>query len=282
MVLNAINLDIMDRLARKQADRQLSRYLCDTLAPLLPRLPSTAQCLPAFVEKAGKEATAAGYSDGRQYSTHVTLSLLLGLGWQNDIHQATLNPILTAAGFPEPTRLNLAINTAITLRQQIERVMPQTHQIFLTLLSLNPSVLRAENIWRAFEQSASLYGINTPQRILALFEIYEADALRQLALPAVKRRKYSAYEQLGIRQMTGNMPLPSDDLQHLQLSQLLYLGHHVLLALSFGRFFYDNPLFTVLHDGLYQKADLRQTCHFLLQFLQQHQHTLMEEASNDD
>lgn len=120
MMLNAINLDIMERLARKQADLRLSRYLCDTLAPLLPRLPSIPQCMPAFVEAAGKEAIAAGYSNGRQYSTHVSLSLLLGLGWQNDIHQATLNPILTAAGLPEPTRLNLAINTAITLRQQTD------------------------------------------------------------------------------------------------------------------------------------------------------------------
>ncbi|MFC3393921.1 hypothetical protein [Brenneria rubrifaciens] len=282
MALNPINLDVMARLARKQADHRLSRYLCNTLAPLLPRLPSTPQCMPAFVEAAGKEAIAVGYSDGRRYSTHVTLSLLLGLGWQNDIHHATLNPILTAAGLPEPTRLNLAINTAITLRQQTERVMPQAHQIFITLLSINPGALQAENIWRAFEQSASRYGINTPQRIQTLFETYETDALHQLKLPPVRRQQYSAYELLGMRHMTGRIRLPSDDLQHLQLNQLLCLGHHVLLALSFGRFFYCNPLFTVLHDGLYQKTDPRQICHFLLQFLRQHRRALMEEAPNDD
>ncbi|WP_053221225.1 hypothetical protein [Pectobacterium brasiliense] len=282
MMLNAIDLDSMARAARKLSDIRLSRYLCDTLAPLLPRLPSTPQYMPVFVDAAGKEAIAAGYSDGRQYNTHVTLSLLLGLGWQNDIHQATLNPILTAAGLPEPTRLNLAVNTAITLRQQTERVMPQAHQIFITLLSINPGALQAENIWRAFEQSALLYGINTPQRIQALFETYEADALRQLALPPVKRRTYSAYEQLGIRQMTGNMPLPSDDLQHLQQHQLICLGCHVLLALSFGRLFYCNPLFSGLHDGLRRDSEPRQLCHFLLQFLQQHQRVLMEETSNDN
>ncbi|WP_147437191.1 hypothetical protein [Brenneria alni] len=37
MALNSIDLDVMERLARKQADLRLSRYLCDTLAPLLPR-----------------------------------------------------------------------------------------------------------------------------------------------------------------------------------------------------------------------------------------------------
>ncbi|RLM17645.1 hypothetical protein BIY29_19035 [Brenneria alni] len=282
MALNSIDLDVMERLARKQANLRLSRYLCDTLAPLLPRLPSTSQCMPAFVEVAGKEAIAAGYHDGRQYSTHVTLSLLLGLGWQNDIHQATLTPILTAAGFPEPTRLNLATHTAITLRQQTERVMPQAHQIFITLLSINTGELQAEDIWRAFEQSASLYGINASRRTQPLFETYEADALRLQKLPPIKRRKYSAYDQLGIRHMGGRIPLPSDDLHHLQPHQRLYLGHHVLLALSFGRFFYCNPLFTVLHDGLYRKTDPYQTCHFLLQFLQRHQRILMEEAPNDD
>lgn len=282
MALNPIDLDVMARLARKQADLRLSRYLCDTLAPLLPRLPSEPQWMPAFVEAAGKEAIAAGYCDGRQYSTHVTLSLLLGMGWGNDIHRDTLNSILTAAGLPELTRLNLAINTAITLRQQTERVMPQAHQIFITLLSINPAALQAENIWRAFEQSALLYGIDTSKAVQTLFETYEADALSRLKLPPVSRQQYSAYELLGMRHMTGRIFLPSDDLQHLQLNSLICLGHHVLLALSFGRFFYSNPLFTALHDGLYQKSDPRQVCHFLLQFLQQHRRTLMEEASNDD
>lgn len=279
-MLNTIDLGSMERVARKQGNLRLSRYLCDTLSPLFPRLPSTQQYMPAFVEAAGKEAVAVGYSDGRQYSTHVTLSLLLGLGWQNDIHQARLNPILTAAELPEPVRLNVALNTAITLRQQTERVMPQAHQVFLTLLAINPDTLQAENIWRAFEQSTSLYGMTKPQRIQTLFEIYEADALRQLALPPMTRRRYTAYEQLGIRHMTGHSPLPSDDWQHLQTHQLLSLSHHILLALSFGRFFYCNPLFAVLHDGLYQKTEPRQNQQFLQQFLQQHQRTLMEEASN--
>ncbi|MFP1816856.1 hypothetical protein ACLEC2_13810 [Lonsdalea quercina] len=282
MALNPIDLDVMARLARKQADLRLSRYLCDTLSPLLPRLPSTSQCMPAFVEVAGKEAIAAGYRDGRQYSTHVTLSVLLGLGWQNDIHHATLNPILTAPGLPEQIRLNLALNTAITLRQQAERVIPQAHQIFITQLSINTGELQAEDIWRTFEQSASLYGINTPQRRQTLFETYEADALRLQKLPPIERRKYSAYELLGMRHMTGRVLLPSDDLQHLQLKQLICLGHHVLLALSFGRFFYRNPLFTDLQNGLYQKPDPRLVCHFLLQFLQRHQRILREEAPNDD
>ncbi|MCW2483569.1 hypothetical protein, partial [Candidatus Symbiopectobacterium sp. NZEC135] len=170
-----------------------------------------------------------------------------------------------------------------TLRQQIERVMPQAHQIFITLLSINPGALQAQNIWRAFEQSALLYGINESQHVQILFETYEADALHQLALPPVKRRKYSVYEQVGIRHMGGRIPLPSDDLHHLQSHQLLYLGHHVLLALSFGRFFYRNPLFTELHDVLYRKiAAPHQLQHLLLQFLQRHQHTLTEEASNGD
>lgn len=276
MMLNTIDLQAMERVARSQANRRLSRYLCDVMAPVLPRLPCTPEYVPAFVETAGKEAFAAGYEKGRQYSTHITVSFLLGLGWDRDVHHAALEPVLTDPGMDFSTRMDMAMNTAIALRRQTENALPDMHLLFLDLLNTPYEKLQSKDIWAAFRHSALLRGLNDPKYIQKLYELYEADALHSLGIPPIERRHYSAYELAGIRYMGGKIPQPGDDLHFLEPYQLAQLSCYVLLALSLGRFFYLNPLYGALHNVLKEVAEPARYYPHLKSFLLQHRQTLLE------
>lgn len=274
MILQSVSLEAMDNVAQKQADRKLARYLCETMAPVLHRLPGDPEAVPAFVDIARKDAVTAGYEHGRKYSTHVLISFLLGPGWANDLPWGDLQPVFDDVGLPLLTRLDMAVNKAILLRKQNEESLLSTHTVFQHILQTTANTLRVDDIWPAFSQMAILRGVQTPERLQGLFATLESDALALLHLPPIERRKYSAYDLAGLRHMGRAVPLPTEGLHILNPQQLRGFMHHILLALSFGRFYRRNPLFTTLHTLLKQSP--QQHTALLQQFLQGHQHILRE------
>ncbi|ROP58141.1 hypothetical protein EDF81_3304 [Enterobacter sp. BIGb0383] len=274
MILHPVSLEAMDNVAQKLADKKLARYLCETQAPILRCLPGDPDAVPNFVAIARKDAIAAGFEHGRKYSTHVLISFLLGPGWENDLPWEALQPVFDDTGMPLLTRLDMAVNRATLLRQQIDKNLPSMHMVFQHFLQTAAHSLSAEDIWPAFSQMAVLRGVQTPARLQRLFTTLEADALALLHLPPIARRKYSAYDLAGLRHMGRAVPLPTEGLHILNPQQLSGFIYHILLALSFGRFYRRNPLFTTLHRLLKQPPQQHNA--LLRQFLQGHQNTLRE------
>lgn len=277
MILNTIELEAMEQVARKQANRQLSRYLCETLAAVIPRLPSRPDYVEAFVGTAGTHAITAGFAEGKAYSTHIMLSFLLGLGWENDIAGGEISPVLADAGLPYSRRLDVAVNMAVAARLSLEKTSIQLHPVSLALLAIAPEKRGAADIWQTFSQLATLRGIHDVKQITRIYHLYEQDACRVLQLPMVEHRKVSAYDLAGMRYMGAKEPDPSDDLNHLSQQQLTMLAHFIILAMSFGRYFHANPLFADMHRVIDPVTDIQLSAFTLQQSLQQHLITLRED-----
>lgn len=280
MALPTLDLEAMERIERKQTDRRLAVYLCETMSKVLPRLPTEAPCVAGFVEEAGLNATHQGFDQGRQYSTHIMISFLLGLNWQSDPVYDVVPLILDDRGLAEDVRLNMALNTAIKLRQQLEVVQPKMHAITLETLLIPLDDLSLRDMWSAFQRLAELRGVVDAQAVLHLLTLYEADACTHLGLPAIKRKILTAYERLGYQHMGLPLPLPTDELKGLERDSLILLTQHVLLALSLGRFQHMNPLFQPLHQSLGDTTSLSARTTVLVAFLRQHQKALTEEAAH--
>lgn len=276
MALNTLDLSAMERIEREQANRRLTRYLCQTLAAVIPRLPSQPDCVQGLVDQAGINATAAGCDQGKPYSSHITLSVLLGLHWERDPAYAQVALILDDSGMEQDMRLDMAVNTAIKLRRQLESVQYSMHEVSLDILSIPSEKLGHDAIWSAFQQLAALRGVLKAADVLQLFTLYEADACEFLGLAPIKRKALTAYEYRIYQEMGLPVPLPTDDLHGVARTSLLLLTHHLLLAASFGRFYHLNPLLKTLHRALDEVTDLSARSHALASFLRQHQNVLME------
>lgn len=276
MALNTLNLGAMERIEREQANRRLTRYLCQTLAAVIPRLPSQPDCVQGLVNQAGVNATAAGCDQGKPYSSHITLSFLLGLHWERDPTYAQVALILEDSGMEQDVRLDMAINTAIKLRRQLESVQCSMHEVTLDILSIPSENLGHDAIWSAFQRLAALRGVLKAEDVLQLFMLYEADACKFLELAPIKRKAPTAYEYRIYQEMGLPLPLPTDDLHRVARTSLVLLTHHLLLAASFGRFYHLNPLLKALHRALDEVTDLSARSHALATFLRQHQNVLME------
>ena len=278
MALATLDLSVMERVEREQANRRLARYLCETLAAVLPRLPSAAQYVPRFVALAGANATSAGFDQGRQYSSHIMLSFLLGLHWQRDPAHRLVALILEDPGMAQDLRLDLALNTAIKQRRELESVLPMMHDISLVILGTPFEKLTPDAMWLGFQRLVEQRGVVDAQEVLQLFTRYEADALEHLKLAPIKRKQLTAYERWLHKELDIPIPAPTEDLQDMEHSSLIHLTHHVLLAASFGRFYALNPLLAPLHHALSDESSLSMQNRALATFLQQHQHALTEPA----
>lgn len=278
MALPSIDLGAMERIERKQANRRLAHYLCETMAAVLPRLPSEPECVPGFVDVASVNATTEQFDQGRQYSIHIMISFLLGLNWEHDPAYVLVPLIFSDEGMAEDSRLDMALNTAIKLRQQLESVQSNMHAVTLETLFIPIEQLNQHDMWSAFQRLAELRGVVDAQDVLHILTLYEADACEYFGLPPIKRKKLTAYERLGYEQMGIPLPLPTDELKDMDRDSLILLTHHVLLAASFGRFYHINPLLQALHQSLNHAANLPARTSALVTFLQHHQNTLTEPA----
>ncbi|WP_047285194.1 hypothetical protein [Pseudomonas protegens] len=278
MPLNALDLSAMERIEREQANRRLTCYLCETLAAVIPRIPSKPDCMQGLVNQAGVDATVAGYDQGKPYSSHITLSVLLGLHWERDPTYAQVALILEDPGMEQDVRLDMAVNTAIKLRRQLESVQCSMHEVTLDILSIPSEKLGHDAIWSAFQRLAALRGVLKAAEVLQLFMLYEADAYEFLGLAPIKRKVLTAYEYRIYQEMGLPVPQPTEDLHGVARTSLVRLTHHLLLAASFGRFYHLNPLLKTLHRALDEVTNLPARSHALATFLRQHQNVLMEAA----
>ncbi|MDH0091875.1 hypothetical protein N7373_10525 [Achromobacter mucicolens] len=279
MALLPINLNAMARAAKDLADRQLVRYLRQDMAAILQRLPGDSARVPYFVAVAGQYAEAAGYYQGRAYSVHLMISFLLGLRWPNDPACAGISTVLTDQGTDWDTRLDLALNLAISERRQLENALPEMHAITARIVMIPPDQLTLRDMWDGFHALARLRGLASEDMILRCFEAYEADFRQWYRLQPIQRKQLDGYARLGRQKMGLPLPTPIEDIVGLDQRLVVLLTQSVLLDLSFGRASSSHPLLSTLHQVL-QESDSRLRASHLHAFLQTHQR-LLNEKSHD-
>ncbi|MHC9238687.1 hypothetical protein [Pseudomonas aeruginosa] len=276
-----LNID-RERLAHAatlETDRQLVRYICGPLAPLLPRLPTQPERIAPFVQRAGPEAIAAGFADGGLYGWHILTDLLLGRNWERSPFHADrrFESILDAPGLRQEVRIVLAMNAVIDARQALEEALPGMIDAALVPLSLHPEVLTPKDTWLAFEQIASLRGLRWFE-IESLFETYEAGFRKAHGLPPIERRKLSGYDRMGYESMGIPLPLPYDDIQFSPF-QTVCFNAALLLELLYGPSRHENPLLEDLTRLAADTSHLGVLQYQLKQFLLSHRKALTEDLN---
>ncbi|MBN3857760.1 hypothetical protein G3N59_30680 [Paraburkholderia sp. Ac-20340] len=276
MVLPALDLRGMGEVARRDANRQLVRYLRDRMALSLRRLPGDAQYLDELVTQAGEAAVSLGYGEGQAYSFYIVTSFLLGLGWQNDPTCGDIEPILASAGMDQDSRLTMALQTAIRERQQRESALASMHAIVLEALPATPDKVSSREMWLTWDAVTKQRGLSV-EMALACYETYECDARQRMGLLPVERTPLNAYQRLGYQHMGIPLPTVVDDLRDMNEEHIARLSMHVFLALAFGRHYLVNPLLHGLHLAVDEAATLRERWQRWRDFLHNH-HKLLKEA----
>lgn len=275
MGLPRIDLGAMERVARDMVNRQLSDYLCDTMAAVLPRVPTAPEYVPHLVAMAGELACASGYEHGRAYSVYVMICFLLGPGWEHDPNEDLIPRVLADPGMDAHTRINLALSKATLRRIRLEAMLPQMLARIEAVLARDDTTTM-EHVWRVFQELASLRGVVDDERVLDLLEIYEADAFRLLRLAPLRRKRLTAADRRVYAHINWPLPQPTDEYRALEPQTCLWLGRHLLLAVTYGRDFYRNPLLLPLRRILAETATPSQQTPALQAFLQRHRHALTE------
>ncbi|WP_321870252.1 hypothetical protein [Paraburkholderia tropica] len=276
MALPAINLDAIREVARSDTNRQLVRYLRDTMLPVLHRLPGSARYLNDFVSMVAHAAASLGYGEGRAYTFYLTASFLLGPGWQNDPACLDIEPILAHPALDEESRLTLAMNTAIRKRQQLETALPSMLSLMLERLPDVAEKLSLREMWDVFDATAIQRDLSV-EAARACYEVYEGDYRQHAGLPPVERQTINAYQRLGYQHMGYPMPTAVDDIRDMDQSRIAGLTIHVLLALGYGRHYLTHPLLHDLHRTLADAQNPRERWLGWRAFLQNHK-TLLAEA----
>ncbi|CAD5110408.1 hypothetical protein [Zestomonas carbonaria] len=279
MALDRIDLDAMERGAYRQADRDLAQYLCENMAPVLERVPASHDDVPRFVELAGEHARQNGYGAGRMYGHYIMTALLLGYEWMQDPVWTDLAAIHDDPGLDLDSRLNLGFNRAIAAHRKRDAALPGMLDITCTVLALRNDVLTLHEQWKAFKQLAALRDITESDAVLRYFETYEADFRQRFNLPPIQRTKLTAYQRLGYQHMAMALPEPVDDIRDLKPLGVQLMTQYMLLAMTFGRFYLDNPLLAALHERLKRTEIPSQQVEALRAFLQAHRRLLTEDAS---
>lgn len=276
-MLPRIDLQSMERVARDMANQELSKYLCSTMNAVFPRIPTAPQYVPHLVATAGELACAGGYEQGRAYSIYVMICFLLGPGWEHDPSNRLVTQALADPGTDIDTRLNLALNQAIQQRKRLESMLPQRLARIEEMLSREETALM-EIVWDDFRGWASWYGIVEEDRVLDLFEIYEADAFRLHRRKPPQRKRLTASDRQTHARIHWPLPQPADPYREFAPLVSQVIGRLVLLAMAYGRTFYRNPLLQPLHQILAETSPPSLQTTALRAFLQQHRHALTEHS----
>ncbi|MFD2641288.1 hypothetical protein [Pseudomonas japonica] len=274
-MLPRIDLQAVERAERDRANQELSRYLCSTLADMLPRIPTTAQRVPLLIEDAGKLAYAAGHYQGRAYSIYVIICFLLGPGWEYEPGNRQIVQILSDSGMGIDDRLDMALNRTLDLRQQFESILPQMLDLIGAVLTQRDG-LSIESLWETFQRLAHLRGVVYEDRILDWLEVYEADAFNILPHAPFGRKRLTKEDICRYRDIGWSLPQPADPYRSLEPGIARKVGFHALIAMAYGRRFFLNPLLRSLPPLLSEALSPSPRTTALQAFLQQHRHALME------
>lgn len=273
MPLPVIDLQAMALASRREVERKLTRYLCDTLGWALPRVSTTPAHVADFVNGAASIADRADCREGHAFSVHILISFLAGVGWADDPACSTLRAAFHATGLAFDTRLDLTLQRAIQLRQQHEQAQPLMHGISATLLLARSDSLTEESLWSALLRMMTHRGLE-PGSAKALYLRYEADGCRRHKLPVPPHQVLDGAQEQAYRYYAKRLPQPSDDLLNLAALPRMLLLEHILLAITFGRFFYVNPLLGALHACATQDPSLSERPYVLQAFLDAHTRAL--------
>lgn len=277
MALLTIDREQLAQAATRDTDRQLIRYICDTLAPVLPRLPTQPELVAPFVRQAGQRAIATGFSEGGLYSFHILTDLLLGPYWEHEPFYATkFEKYLDAPGMEQSTRIALAMNAVIETRQELDAMLPKMIDAAIVPLSIHSELLKPEDTWLAFQQIARARGMES-YKVLPLFEDFEAGFRKRNALPPIQRKRLSGYDELGYMAQGIPLPKPSDDIHGFTPLQMVAFNASLLLGLIYGSFRH-NPLLAGLFRIIDDTSHLNVLQHKLKSFLLSHQKALTENA----
>lgn len=277
MVLPSINLAALAQAKQSQVDSNLVLYLCQTMSPLLPRIPTDPDAVSEFVKRAGRNADRAGYGEGRMYSFYIISSMLLGYEWLDDSLCDSVSMALHERSMDLEVRLNLALNFAIAERRRHETVLPEMHVVTRQFLGLSVDGVCWEDMWKAFMQALALRGIGDTNVVFRCFEEREADFRKLHQLPPIKRVGISANEVYSRQHMVLAAPMPDEGITSLKPLGIFLLGRHLLLALSFGRHFYESPLLATLHKQIQHAEQIPRPGQKLSDFLEWHVHVLKED-----
>ncbi len=246
MALLIVDREQFARAAMLDADRQLVRYISETLAPLLPRLPTQLECIEPFVKKAGREAIDRGFGEGSQYSFHILTDLLLGPYWErHPFYTGRFEKYLDAPGMEQGDRITLATNAVIDARVALEAVLPGMLDAAIESLNIHPKRIKPADIWNTFQHIAHARGFEA-HHVLPLFEQYEAGFRKANGLPAIQRKTLSGAVELAYTAQGIPLPQPSDDIRDLTPHQLMEFNVSLLLALIYGPYFHGNLLISKL------------------------------------
>ncbi|EHK64145.1 hypothetical protein [Achromobacter arsenitoxydans] len=268
MALLTIDRERLAGAATRDTGRQLVRYIRDTLAPVLPRLPAQPELIAPFVRQAGRQAIQNGFGEDGLYSFHILTDLILGPGWEHHpMYAGKFEKYLDAPGMDQNARIALAMKAVVVARRDFEAVLPGMLDAAVAALSIVPDALKPEDIWNAFQNVAQMRGV-AARKILPLFEQYEAGFRQANELPAIYRRPLTGYVELGYKARGIALPKPSDAIIGLTPHQLTQFNASLLLALIYGPWFPKNPflaeLLRVIDDPSQQSVHQREITRFLL------------------
>ncbi|MGV8401398.1 hypothetical protein ACV33W_19440 [Pseudomonas aeruginosa] len=278
MALLSIDREQFAQAAIRDTDRQLIQYICDTLAPVLPRLPALPELVGPFVRKAGREAIKSGFGEGGLYSFHILTSLLLGPSWElNPSYKGKFEQYLDTPDMEQSARITLALDAVIDERQKLEAALPKMIDIAVESLSIRPERLGSEDIWNSFQRMASAR-VASPRQVRPLFEHFEAGFRRGNGLPPIHREKLRGDIEVAYTAQGIPLPKPSDAIRDLSLIQVMHFNGSLLLALNYGPSFSNNLFLAGLVQRLdsINQPDVYQ--HELKEFLLSHRRALTENA----
>ncbi|MFD4836910.1 hypothetical protein ACFWP0_05335 [Achromobacter sp. NPDC058515] len=275
MALLSINRELLASAAAREADRQLVRYIRETLAPILPRLPTRPDLVAPFVHEAGQAAVLAGYGAGRSYSFHVMADLLLGPRWQAEPQYSRIARILDDPGMAQDTRLTLAMNAVIEARQELEAALPAMLDAALATLAIHWEALSPRDTWNALFQMARARGVRHHD-IRALFDVYEAGFRAGNGLRPSRSHPVSGYAILGYEALGRPIPPPDDDFRDYTPRLAVAFNAQVLLAQLYGLFHRDNALLSDLRRIAADTSNLGEHQAELTHFLRSHRRALTE------
>ncbi|MGQ1887831.1 hypothetical protein [Serratia marcescens] len=278
MALLTINRKQLEQAATLDTDRQLIQYISNTLAPVLPRIPAQPELIGPFVHKAGREAIDRGFSEGGYYSFHIIADLLLGRSWERSpFYIEKFEKYLDAPGVEQSARITLAMQAVIDARHALEAVLPKVIDIAVKSLSIHPELFKPEDIWNAFQHMAWACGVSS-DKVLPLFEDFEAGFRRANGLPPIQREKLPGNIEVAYTAQGIPLPKPSDVIHDLTLLQMMQFNGSLLLALIHGPAFANNLFLAELLQTLNSTNQAGVFQHELKEFLLAHRRALTENA----
>ncbi|WP_342649324.1 hypothetical protein [Pseudomonas sp. REB1044] len=279
MKLPPLDLEAMRKAMLQANNRGLSRSLLASLGPSLATLHTRPERVPLLVACVTEllEHTEA-YHPG-DYSLLVLPHLLLGVGWWKDPACGLLTQVDQAPGLRQQERLALLAEHTITHRQQLEKQLSRMHDITLSMLEAPAQRENPNQLWHALAQLMTLRGI-AGETHQDSYRQYEADAFDRYGLALTSHQALSGNQLLAYQHYGMRIPQPSDDLRQLDPLSRHRVLMHIALAITFGRFFNHNPLFSPWVQPLEELQCPRERGRQLARELNAHQHALKDALSH--